>query len=346
MDFAESVEGSATIEAPTPQHSHDHSHAGLFAVSEVIQNLSVSDSVKKDAIAVYETLAKAESAVHGIPMEHIHFHEVGTLDAIADIVGVCLLFSLLNPDKVVASPVHVGSGFVHTMHGILPVPAPATARLLQGIPTYAKDIKGELCTPTGAALLKHFASSFGPMPTMIVEKIGYGMGTKDFPIANCLRAFLGETEEGRSTGDSIVELKCNIDDMTGEQLGYATGVLLDAGALDVFLVPIQMKKSRPGTLLIVLCQPEKADYYSSLLLEHTTTFGVRKTECSRTILEREFQSVETGRGSVKFKTGVLGSIRKSKPEYEDLAKIAHRANLPIAEVAQDAMIAFEKEKQA
>ena len=216
-----------------------HSHASLADVRAVIDVLDLPEAVKADAKAVYGVIAEAESAVHGHPVEQIHFHEVGALDAIADVVGVCLLMHELNPDRVLVSPVHVGSGQVRCAHGVLPVPAPATAKILAGAPVYGGAIRGELCTPTGAALLKHFADGFGPMPPMELQRVGYGMGTKDFEWANCVRALLGE---GEDAAGSAVQLSCNLDDMTGEEIGFALEALRNAGALDAWTEAIQMKK--------------------------------------------------------------------------------------------------------
>ena len=204
-------------------HHHDHTHGGMADIAHIISHLNISDKVRQDVLAVYDLIAQAESHAHGVPVAQIHFHEVGTMDAIADVTAVCYLMDKLGIDKVYASPVHVGSGQVRCAHGVLPVPAPATAHILRGVPIYGGEIKGELCTPTGAALLKHFVSEFGKMPPMTVEKIGYGMGTKDFPAANCVRAMLGSTDDSR---DSITELSCNLDDMTGEELGFAMEQLL------------------------------------------------------------------------------------------------------------------------
>ena len=244
-------------------------------IDELISSLDLSDRVKADAKAVYALIADAESRVHGRPVTEIHFHEVGTMDAVADVVGVCLLMERLNPGQVVVSPVHVGCGTVRCMHGILPVPAPATALLLEGIPTYGGRVQGELCTPTGAALLRHFATSFGDRPVMKTRHIGYGMGKKDFsPHANCLRAFLGETEGER---EAITRLECNLDDMTGEELGFAMERLFEAGARDVYTQSIGMKKSRPGVLLSVICVTEDADRMAELIMRHTTTLGDRKS---------------------------------------------------------------------
>ena len=227
---------------------HHHAHHDLGHLSDLIRALAIPDRVKEQALAVYQLLAEAESQVHRTTVEQIHFHEVGSLDAVADIVGVCLLLDELRPDGILASPVVAGSGSVHCAHGILPVPAPATAVLLQGIPWRSGDLEGELCTPTGAALLKHFVQSFGPMPTLTVERIGIGTGQKDFPQANLLRAFWCSSAVDAPTAPrQIAELRCTLDDMTGEDLGFAVQLLLDAGALDVYTLPIQMKKNRPGS---------------------------------------------------------------------------------------------------
>ena len=251
--------------------AHPHTHGSLHDIRTIVQALPIPTMVKLDILSVYEEIAQAESHVHGVPVNQIHFHEVGTLDAVADVTAVCLLLHRLNPEQILASPVHVGSGTVKCAHGILPVPAPATAYLLRGIPMYGGEISGELCTPTGAALLKHFVTEFGKMPPMGVESIGYGMGKKNFPRANCARALLGQTEEA---GDEIAELRCNLDDMTGEDIGFAMEALLAGGALDVFTTPIGMKKSRPGVLLTVLCRPAEQETMAKLLFRHTTTLGV------------------------------------------------------------------------
>ena len=235
-------------------HSHHHHHHSTMAgIASIIDGLDIPAPVKEDMKAVYALIAEAESHAHGMPVDQIHFHEVGTMDAVADIAGVCLLFHELGADQIIASPVHVGSGHVHCAHGILPVPAPATAHILQGIPVYSTQVQGELCTPTGAALLKHFVKEFREMPVMTTSKIGYGMGKKDFERANCVRAFLGDTAE---TGDEIAELSCNLDDMTAEAIGFAEEALFEAGALEVYTIPVGMKKSRPGILLTCMCRRE------------------------------------------------------------------------------------------
>lgn len=313
-------------------HAHGHSHSGMADIEHLLSHLAVSEKVRQDALAVYRLIAQAESHAHGQPISQIHFHEVGTMDAVADVVGVCMLMERIGAQKILASAVHVGSGQVRCAHGILPVPAPATAHILQGVPTYGGEIAGELCTPTGAALLRHFAQGFGPMPALRISAIGYGMGTKDFAAANCVRAFLGDdgAGEGGPNGE-IALLCCNLDDMPGEDLGFAQQALLDAGALDVYTLPIGMKKSRPAVLLCCICEPSAADALAAAMLQHTSTFGVRKTLCQRYMLSRSFEQVQTPYGTVRIKTGQGYGAKKSKPEYEDLARIAREQGISLAE---------------
>jgi uncharacterized protein (TIGR00299 family) protein len=318
------------------EHHHDHGHhqhRGLSDIEAILSALKVSQNVKKDALAVYKLIAEAESHVHGVPVNQIHFHEVGNLDAIVDITAVCLLMEELAPDRVIVSPVHAGSGFVRCAHGLLPVPAPATARILTDVPFYGGKIKGELCTPTGAAILKYFADDFGPMPEMRVSKSGYGMGKKDFEAANCVRVFMGESGlyEGGSNGYAV-ELRCNIDDMTSEALGFACHTLMEAGAYDVFTTPVGMKKDRPGVLLTCVCNEDKADIFAALMLKHTTSFGVRKIILNRYMLERVIETKQTPFGEVKLKTGKGYGVIKSKLEYEDTAALAKKHDCSIMEM--------------
>ncbi|MDR1077634.1 MAG: nickel pincer cofactor biosynthesis protein LarC, partial [Propionibacteriaceae bacterium] len=273
---------------------------------------------------------QAEAKIHGQPASQVHFHEVGHLDALADVVGVCLLLERLDPDQIVVSPIHVGRGFVTCAHGVLPVPAPATAELLRGLPTWAGPVEGELCTPTGAALLRHFATAFGPQPAMTVRRIGYGLGHKDFDRPNCLRAFWGESST--ETGQLVAELRCNLDDMTGEALAYACDQLRQAGAREVFLTPVLMKKGRPGHLLTCLCDPDRADQMTDLMLRHTTTFGVRRSDCPRTVLQRQTSLQSTVYGDIRVKTGRAPGLVKAKAEYDDLAQAADRAGLPLSQI--------------
>lgn len=313
------------------EHSHPsgHHHSSLHDISHIVHHLPVEERVKAHILAVYQLIAEAESHAHGVPVTEIHFHEVGTLDAVADITTVCLLMDRLAPDEVVASPVHVGSGQVRCAHGILPVPAPATAHILRGVPIYGGSIPGELCTPTGAALLRHFASRFGEMPVMQVEKIGYGMGKKDFPAANCVRAMLGETA---SAGETVAELCCNLDDMTPEEIGFAMERLFDAGALEVYTTPAGMKKSRPGVLLSVMCRESERDKMLRQIFLHTTTLGVRENISRRYTLRRSVEQVETPFGSIRRKTASGFGTEREKYEYEDLARAAREQGLSIREV--------------
>ena len=313
------------------ESDHPHHHGHLGDIRGIVSGLPVPTMVKLDILSVYEEIAQAESHVHGVPVEQIHFHEVGTMDAIADVTAVCLLLHRLAPDKIIVSPVHVGSGQVRCAHGILPVPAPATAYLLRGIPIYGGSIAGELCTPTGAALIKHFATEFGEMPVMTVSAIGYGMGKKEFPRANCVRALLGESED---PADVIVELRCNVDDMTGEAIGFALEQLLGSGALDAFTVPIGMKKSRPGVLITVLCREDRKDTMIRLLLKHTTTLGVREFPCQRYTLNRTVETVDTPYGPIRKKVSSGYGVRREKYEYEDLSKIAREQGLSIVELRE------------
>lgn len=309
---------------------HHHHHSSMHDIEHIVcSHLPISDKVKKDVMAVYNLIAQAESTVHGTTVDQIHFHEVGTMDAIADVTAVCMLFDTIDAEEVIVSPIHVGSGTVKCAHGILPVPAPATAHILKDCPIYSQDIKGELCTPTGAALLKHFATSFGSMPIMSVSSIGYGMGKKDFERANCVRVMVGERE---GATDSVLELECNLDDMTAEAVGYAQEALFRAGALDVFTTSIGMKKSRPGILLSVICRPEDKGRMVEELFSHTTTLGVREKTCSRYVLSRKAETVDTEFGPVRVKKSYGYGVQRSKFEYDDIAAIAREKGLSLEEV--------------
>lgn len=316
---------------------HDHAsieqhHHNTFAdISILINNLNLPEKVKADALAVYQLIAQAESHAHGQKVEQIHFHEVGTYDAVMDIVGVCWLIDQLAIDKIIASPVHVGFGHIHCAHGILPVPAPATAFILQDVPVYSGQIAGELCTPTGAALLKHFAAGFGSMPVMKIEKIGYGMGKKDFTQVNCLRAMLGITE---NKAETIIELICNLDDMTPEAIGYATEILLTHHALDVWTTAVQMKKNRPGVMLTCLCEEKDKEELLALIFKYTTTLGIREHRCPRYTLERQIRTISTSCGDIRLKEAQGYGVKRMKAEYDDLVKIAKERQISLAEAAE------------
>lgn len=329
------VEAHAHSHADAPEaahahvHVHPHHHTDLNELTHRISHLNVSEAVRSDILAIYQSIADAESRVHGVPVEQIHFHEVGSLDALADVTGVCLLMELLAPEQVLASPVHVGIGQVRCAHGILPVPAPATALLLEGIPIYGGSIRGELCTPTGAALLRRFVTRFGPLPPMRVEKTGYGMGTKDFEAANCVRAMLGQTEE---SAGHILELACNLDDMTPEAVGFAMEQLFAAGALDVYTTPIGMKKNRPGVLLTCMCREDDREAMLRTIFRHTSTLGIRVSVCDRYTLSRRQYAVQTPDGEIRVKESSGWGVLRRKAEFEDLARIARQTGKSIAEV--------------
>ncbi len=323
-------EGEEPAHAHEHAHEHHHEHRSLAEIGSIVRKLPVSEEVRAGILAVYGRIAQAESAVHGVAVEEVHFHEVGAMDAVADVTAVCLLMERLAPEQVLASPVHVGCGSVRCAHGLLPVPAPATAHILRDVPIYGGQVEGELCTPTGAALLVHFVDRFGPMPVLRTEAIGYGMGKKDFPRANCVRVLLGETEE---TGDTVAELRCDMDDMTGEAVGFAMERLLEAGALDVFTTPVGMKKSRPGTQLTLLCRPEDREAMVRLLFLHTTTLGVRETMCRRYTLRRQIETLDTPWGPVGKKVSRGCGVSREKLEYEDLARIARQQGVSLAQAA-------------
>ncbi|MCD8180491.1 MAG: nickel pincer cofactor biosynthesis protein LarC [Firmicutes bacterium] len=320
------------------EHNHEHKHhhhSGMNDIEHIISRINASEKVRADALAVYRLIAEAESHAHGREISEIHFHEVGTMDAVADVVGTCLLLEELAPERIIVSPVNVGSGQVECAHGILPVPAPATAYILRGAPIYGGEIRGELCTPTGAALLKYFADRFDSMPVMRVSAVGIGMGSKDFAAANCVRAFYGETRENNET---VAELYCNIDDMTGEEIGFAVNRLLAAGALDVFTTPIGMKKNRPGILLTCMCREEDREEMLKLIFKHTSTIGVREHISNRYTLERAEETVNTEYGDIRVKKSRGCGVSKSKAEYDDIEKAALENDLSLADIKRNIKI--------
>jgi uncharacterized protein (TIGR00299 family) protein len=320
------------------RHDHDHGHGhhhhnGIREIRHIVEgHLNIPEKVKQDVMAVFNNVAQAECQVHGKDMEHIHFHEVGTMDAVADITAACMLINEINPDRIIVSPIHVGSGNVKCSHGVLPVPAPATALILKGVPIYSTDVKGELCTPTGAAILKHFADEFGPVPVMKTEAIGYGMGKKDFEQANCVRAILGYTDDST---DSINELSCNLDDMTAEEIGYAIDRLYEAGAAEVFTVPAYTKKNRPGVLLTVLCKDGAKEEIVKVIFKHTSTIGIREQKMNRYVLERKTVSCETPYGTIRRKDCKGYGVTKSKFEFDDLANASKASGKSIARIKKE-----------
>ncbi len=325
-------------------------------IRHIVEHMPIEEAVKRDILAVYDILAAGESKAHGKPVEEVHFHEVGAKDAIADITAVCLLMRRIGAEKIRASAVHVGSGKVRCAHGIMPVPAPATAAILENIPIYSTGLEGELCTPTGAALLKYYVQDFGPMPAMAVQKTGYGMGKKDFPVANCVRALLGEstdTEKFAAEGaqtyavpegskafsqggkeEHIIGLSCNVDDMTGEEMGYAIEELLAAGAREAYVIPVTMKKSRPGMQLEVYCTEGDRQRMVEKIFALTTTIGIRELVYNRYILDRTEYTQSTTLGEVRVKKSSGYGVVREKAEYEDVKRIAKEQGSSIARVRE------------
>ena len=307
-------------------HEHHHHHASPDHIRGLIDGMDLPEEVKTTARGVYDAIARAEAKAHGCPVGEVHYHEVGALDAVADVVGACYALWLLSPDRIVASPVHVGSGTVRCAHGVMPVPAPATANLLTGVPAYGGEVQGELCTPTGAALLVTFAQSFGPMPALAADRVGCGVGRKVFDRPNCVRVFLGES--GGGANGAISELVCNIDDMTPEALAYACEQLLAEGALDVYTLPGTMKKGRSGHLLTVLCDPSHEARMARAVLTHTTTIGLRVRRCEKYFLTPGAATVSTPYGEIDVKTAEGFGLTKVKPEHASVAAAARAHGVP------------------
>ena len=309
-----------------------HTSRHLADIVGIIDGSTLGDAVKANAKRIFARLAEAEAAVHGKPVDEVHFHEVGAVDSIVDIVGAAIALDLLGITRIISGPLRFGSGTVRMAHGLLPVPAPATARLAEGFPVEHTGVEGELTTPTGAAVLTALADAFGPPPPMKLEKVGVGLGSADRPARpNALRVLIGR--EDAAGADRVVILEANIDDASGEIIGYASEALLAAGALDVFAVPIQMKKSRPGTLLSVIARPQDRAKLEEIIFRETTTLGVRWREQSRTTLERRSVEVEVYGEKVGVKLGILGGeVVSVSPEYDACAALARKKGIPLREV--------------
>jgi len=328
-----------------PEHDHSQSHEhgrGLNEIRSIISNAAISEAAKKTAIAIFEALGKAEAKIHDTNIEEIHFHEVGAVDAMVDIVCAAVGAEALGVDEIVCSPLNVGGGTVRCAHGTLPVPAPATLELLKDAPVFSSGIQAELVTPTGAAIVKTLAKRFGPFPRMKVEKTGYGAGTRDFTEhANVVRLIIGEDQPALSAEiqqDTVTVLEANIDDLNPQVFGYVMDRLLEEGALDVFGLPVQMKKNRPGMLLTVLCRTGDASNLTNLIFTETTTLGVRQREERRQALAREWVTVTTRWGDVRLKVASMnGTITNYAPEYEDCRRIAAEHHVPLKSVMQDAL---------
>jgi len=323
-----------------------HTHRSLTTILGILGKSNLDHRVKQRASAIFTKLGEAEAAVHDLPLEKIHFHEVGAVDAIVDIVGACIGFEELGFEKFACSPLNVGGGTAKMAHGILPVPAPATARLLMGRPTYSNGVQKELVTPTGAAIVSTLCETFGPQPAMIVSAIGYGAGTVDLETQpNVLRIMVGEVAEQAidSHGGTIRVLEANLDDMNPQIFGYLLEKALAAGALDVYGTPVQMKKSRPGTQVTILCKPEDEAKFQEMLFAETTTLGVRSHLVERRALPREFVNVSTRFGEIRIKIAREdGRVQHASPEFEDCRKLAEEKNVPLREVMEQAMLRFEE----
>jgi uncharacterized protein (TIGR00299 family) protein len=320
-------------------------HRSLSTILEILQRSQLAPEVRHSAAEIFVKLGEAEARVHDVPLEKIHFHEVGAVDAIVDIVGACVGFQALGIEKFACSALNVGGGTAKMAHGILPVPAPATANLLQGKPTYSNGVQNELVTPTGAAIVATLCDSFGPQPPMSVTAIGYGAGTADLEgQPNVVRIMIGEAAEKMVAGfdEEIAVIEANLDDMNPQIYGYFLEKALAAGALDVYTTPVQMKKNRPGTLLTVLCKPQDTNALMSLIFAETTTFGARTYRAQRRTLPREFLNVATAFGDVRIKISrVNGRILHAAPEYDDCRKLAVEKNVPLQRVISEALRAYE-----
>jgi uncharacterized protein (TIGR00299 family) protein len=330
-------------------HKHEHSARGLTEIRQIIGAAAIPETAKNSAIRIFEALGTAEAKIHAVPIESIHFHEVGAVDAIVDIVCAAVGVEALGLDEIICSPLNVGGGSVKCAHGTFPVPAPATLELLKRAPCYSSGVQAELVTPTGAAIAATLASRFSSFPRMIVERSAYGAGSRDFPgHPNVLRLVIGEAlpELAENTkAEAISVLEANLDDLNPQVFGYVMDRLFEEGALDVFGVPVHMKKNRPGTLLTVLCNAEDAGKMMQLLFAETSTLGIRRREESRQTLARRWESVRTEWGEVRIKIASMnGTVTNYAPEYEDCRRIAAEHHVPLKTVMQEASRAYSKDK--
>jgi pyridinium-3,5-bisthiocarboxylic acid mononucleotide nickel chelatase len=326
--------------------AHEHKHRHLNDILTIISNAALPNSVKERAIKIFTRLGEAEARVHNQPIEEVHFHEVGALDAIVDVVGAAISFELLGIERFVSSPLHVGSGVVEMEHGRFPIPPPAVAELLKGVPFYSTDIKGELLTPTGAAIITTVSEQYGPMPSMQCDSIGYGAGTREYEnFPNALRVFVGETRPAESQMERLLMIETNIDDLSPQVLGHVMDRAFELGALDCYFTSVQMKKNRPGVLLSILSKPDSKQQLLQLLFSETTTLGVRTYEVERRALERSVVRVETQYGPIDVKVARLnGLVVNEMPEFEQCRRIAREAGVPLKRVEEAARAAFERQR--
>jgi uncharacterized protein (TIGR00299 family) protein len=330
------------------EHSHGHNpqshHRSLSGIKQIVSSSNLSEQVKQRAQTIFQRIGEAEAKIHNIPIEAVHFHEVGAIDSIVDVVGACVAFDALKIERIISSPLHVGSGTFQCAHGTYPVPGPATAELLKGVPVYSKDVEGELVTPTGAAIISTLAESYGPMPMIRIERIGYGAGTRDYPkFPNALRAIIGELEEDADrTPGAVTVIEANIDDLNAQVFGYLMEKALAAGALDIFYTPAQMKKNRPGVLLTLLCNPPDRERMCDMIFRETTTLGVRYRNERREILTREFVTVETEYGPIRVKVSRArdGRVMNASPEFEDCRVAAEKNGVGLRDAQAAALKAY------
>ena len=324
-------------------HGEKHHHRNLRDIEKIINDSTLNSNIKDLSKKIFNRLAKAEAKVHGTTIDKVHFHEVGAVDSIVDIVGTAICIDLLKVDKIMSSPLHVGGGFVECQHGRIPVPAPATVEILKDgkVPFYSTGINGEMVTPTGAAIIAELAEDFINMPEMIPEMIGYGTGKRSMEIPNCLRVMLGEIRHG--TKETAWVLECNVDDMSGEISGYVMDKLFKAGALDVFFTSIYMKKNRPGIKLSVICDSSKINKLEEIILKETTTIGIRKYEVERKCMERDTINIQILNGTVRVKVATIEGIKKYSPEYEDCKNLAESTDMPLKDIYELVSFVLTKE---
>jgi hypothetical protein len=341
LEFEKTLRSSISGTNLTVKVAHDHSHRSLSKIEQIISSSGLRDAVKERAIRIFRRLGEVEAAIHNVPVEKVHFHEVGAWDSIADIVGACIGFDLLGVEKIYCSALNLGSGTVKAAHGVMPVPAPATAALVAEVPTYSEGPEAELTTPTGAAIATTLAERFGAMPPMRISATGYGAGDKDLPgRPNLLRVLIGEMT-GAAEATEVYVIEANVDDMSPQVAGYVRERLLEAGALDATFAPVFMKKDRPGFTVSVLAKAEDRERLAELLFEETTTLGLRMYRAERRVLERRWETVETRYGAVRIKiASENGKVRNFAPEYEDCRQRAIERKVPLKDVMQQANYAY------
>jgi uncharacterized protein (TIGR00299 family) protein len=326
--------------------AHEHKHRHLSDIKQIIEASGLKEAVKQRAVQIFTRLAEAEACVHNEPVDHVHFHEVGALDAIVDVVGAAICFDALQIDRFICSPIHVGSGMVKMAHGQFPIPPPAATELLKGVPFYATEIKGELLTPTGAAIITSVCVEYGPIPRITTEKSGYGAGTREYPdFPNVLRVLIGETEDAGVTDERLWMIETNLDDASPQIIGHVMDRVLESGALDCFFTPVQMKKNRPGVLLSVLCSAGDKETVMKLLFTETTTLGIRSYEVTRRALQRSVVRVETPYGPIDVKVAHLdGRVVNEMPEFEQCRQAAAKTGVPLKVVEEAARKELWKQK--